>query len=375
MALTSRERLLRVLRHERTDRLPIVPTSIHPWHWCLEFDDYHPIVEVAKKHCDFFVSIGGNTGFLYGDPTTCERRSERRNLDDGIVETTTTIVTPKGDLTSVRRRMPDSGNWRMKAFVENEDDLDRLLSIPYRPFEPDLSGFFATREKIGDAGLAYYNGFSSPVTALGGMMSEDFRPVFFFTQPDRLRTIVETLAERAATLLAHLLKAGAGPVFRWYAMEPFTEPMMPPSFTDEFIVPYDTDLIRMIHDAGCYAIHHCHGRLGAAIERMVRVGYDGVDCVESPPANNVTLAEMFARAATAAGRDRPLFLWGYIQMDDLEHKSGDQIERQVAEAIEVGGTDGRYVLGQAASPYMAHVPPQMQANWIRMIEVGARLGR
>ncbi len=60
-------------------------------------------------------------------------------------------------------------------------------------------------------------------------------------------------------------------------------------------------------------------------------------------------------------------------MDDLEHKSGEQIERQVREAIEMGGTDGEYLLSQAASPYMAHVPPRMQANWIRMIETGARL--
>ena len=107
----------------------------------------------------------------------------------------------------------------------------------------------------------------------------------------------------------------------------------------------------------------------------VRVGYDGEDCVESPPANDVTLAEMFGKAQAAAGRDRALFLWGYIQMDDLEHKTGDEIEHQVKEAVEIGGTDGRYVLGQAASPYMAHVPKQMQANWIRMIEAGARHGR
>lgn len=373
MPLTSRERLLRVLRHEKTDRLPIVPTSIHPWHWCLEFEDYRPIVEAAKRHCDFFVSIGGDTGFLYGDPAACERRTERRDLGDGVRETTTTLVTPAGELTTVRRRTPDGGNWHVKALVESEADLERLLSIPYRPYEPDVSAFLAQREKIGEAGLAYYNGFHSPVTNLGATMSEEFRAILFFTQRARVKRIVETLAERAHHLLDYLLKAGVGPVFRWYAMEPFTPPMMPPSFTEELIVPYDLDLIRRIHAAGCYAIHHCHGRLGAMIEKMVRVGYDGVDCVESPPANDVTLAEMLNRADGASDRERPLFLWGYIQMDDLEHQSGDAIERLVREAVEMGGTDGRYVLGQAASPYMAHVPPRMQANWIRMIEAGARL--
>lgn len=371
MALTGRERLLRVLRHEKADRLPIVTTGLHPWHWSMEFPDYHPIVEVAKRHGEFMCSLGANTGFLYGDPSVCETRSERRELAEGAVERATTIATPKGEITAVRRRTPDGGNWRVKAYVECEEDLERLLSIPYTPPEPDLTDYFATREKIGDAGLAYFNGISSPVTVLGGVMSEEFRAIYFFTQQRRLREIVETMAERVHNLLDRLLAAGVGPVFRWYAMEPFTEPMMPPSFTDDFIVPYDTDLVRKIHDAGRYGVLHCHGRLGAMIEKMVRVGYDGVDCVESPPANDVTLAEMFAKAeATPCGR--ALFLWGYVQMDDLEHKSADDIDRLVREAVEVGGTDGRYVLGQSASPYMAHVPPRMQANWIRMIEAGAR---
>jgi len=238
MTLTSRERLLRVLRHEPTDRLPIVTTGLHPWHWSMDFPDYHPIVEVAKKHGDFVVSMGLNTGFLYGDPATCERRTERRELPDGSRETTTTIATPKGELTAIRRRLPDSGNWRVKAFVESEEDLEKLLSIPYEPFRPDASSFLAGRERIEDAGIAYFNGLHTPVGLLGGTMSEDFRAIFFFTQPKRLGEIVETMAERVHNTVDYLLAAGVGPAFRWYAMEPYTEPMMPPSFVEEFIVPY-----------------------------------------------------------------------------------------------------------------------------------------
>ncbi len=41
----------------------------------------------------------------------------------------------------------------------------------------------------------------------------------------------------------------------------------------------------------------------------------------------------------------------------------------------IGGTDALRLFGQAASPYMAHVPPQMQANWLRLLELGADLSR
>jgi uroporphyrinogen-III decarboxylase len=374
MPLTSRDRLLRVLRHEPTDRLPIAPMGMHPWHWSARYPDYQPIIEAAKRHCDFFVSMGLDTGLLYGDPSECEQTNERKELPDGSVEVTTTYLTPKGPVTSIRRRLPDSGDWRVKALIESEEDLERVLSIPYKPHRPDLSDFLAGREKIGDLGVAYLNGLHSPACLLGGAMSEEFRAIYFFTQPKRLHEILEQMAERVHAMVDYVLAAGVGPAFRWYAMESFTEPLMPPSFTDEFIVPYDVDLIRKIHAAGGYVAQHCHGRLGAMIEKMVRVGYDGVDCTESPPQNDVTLAEMLDRAKAAAGHDRALFFWGYVQMDDLEHKSGDEIEQEVREAIRMGGTDGRYVLSQAASPYMAHVPPRMQANWIRMLETGARCG-
>lgn len=372
MPLTSRERLLRVLRHEPTDRLPIVPMGMHPWHWSATYADYQPVLEVAKKHCDFMASAGLPTGLFYGDPDVVEVCHDRRPLPDGGNEVTTTYMTPKGPLQTIRRRVPDSGDWRVKSLIESEEDLEKALSIPYRPYRPDLSDLFALREKIGDAGVLYLNGFHSPVNTLGAAFSEEFRAIYFFTEQARVRKIVEEFVGRAHELLDYFLAAGLGPAFRWYAMESFTEPLMPPSFTEEFIVPYDRDLIAKIHKAGCGVAHHCHGRLGALIEKMVRCGYDGIDCAECPPQNDVTLTEMLARARAAAdGRERPLFVWGYIQMDDLEHKTPDQLERQIRDAIEQGGTDGLFLLSQAASPYMANVPKRMQENWTRMIEFGA----
>jgi len=40
----------------------------------------------------------------------------------------------------------------------------------------------------------------------------------------------------------------------------------------------------------------------------------------------------------------------------------------------MGGTDGRYVLGQAASPWSAEISQRTVDNWIRMIESGVKYG-
>ena len=365
---TPRERLLRVLRHEKTDRLPIVPTALTPFTWHVEFPVYRPVLEVAKKHCEFMANFGvpGSLGLC--DPEMLEMKTEKEEQGTRKVRTTT-LDTPKGPLTEVRIHDPEVGSWGTKKFyVENEDDLDKWDSLPYEPFRPTLEGLDEFDRTVGDAGLPYMNGVTNALTTAVGSLSEEFRAVFCFTQADRLRTMVEQAQERVRGFVEHLLDQGAGPVFRWYSIEPYVEPVMPPSFVKEFIVPYDKEIVKLIHDRGRYVVMHCHGRLRAQIEHIVEIGVDGVDCVECPPQNDATLSEMLELA------DRPLFLWGYIQFEDLARFSGDEIERKVREAVEMGGTDGRYVLGQAASPWSADISQRTVDNFIRMIEAGAKYG-
>jgi hypothetical protein len=40
----------------------------------------------------------------------------------------------------------------------------------------------------------------------------------------------------------------------------------------------------------------------------------------------------------------------------------------------MGGTDGRYVLSQAASPWMADLPGRTAENLVHMIEAGVKYG-
>ena len=365
---SPRERMLRVLRHEPTDRLPIVPTALTPFTWHVDFPVYHPVLEVAKKHCEFMAGFGlpGSLGLC--DPAVLDIKTDREEEGTRKIRTTT-LDAPRGPLTQVRIHDVEVGSWGTKKFfIENEDDLAKWESLPYEPFRPTLEGLDAFDAKVGDAGLPYLNGVTNALTTAVGSLSEEFRAIFCFTQPDRLRKMVERAQERVYQFVEHLLDQGGGPVFRWYSIEPYVEPVMPPSFVKEFIVPYDREVVKLIHDRGRHVIMHCHGRLKAQIKHIVEIGVDGVDCVECPPQNDATLAEMFELA------DGRLFLWGYIQFEDLARFSGDEIEQKVREAVEVGGTNGRYVLGQAASPWSADVSQRTVDNWIRMIEAGVKYG-
>jgi len=366
--ITHRERLQRLLRHEKTDRLPICPVGMSPFTWHADFPSYAPVLEVAARHCEFFAGFTLDRGFALCNPKILDMKTS--TVEEGERKTATTVLkTPGGGLTQVRVHDRSVGSWGMlKPFIENEDDLAKMESLPFEPFTPDLSGLPAFQARVGDAGLAYLNGVSNALLTATHGMSEEFRTVFCFSEPERLRKMVERSQERLLAYMTRILDAGAGPVFRLYSIEDFVEPMMPPSFVDEFIVPYDREVVKLIHSRGRHVAMHCHGRLAAQIERMLAIGIDGTDCSESPPQNDIDLAGMIARAE---GR---MFIWGYIQFETLARATPEEVDRLVREAVEAGGTEGKYVLSQAASPWMAELPGRTAENLIRMIEAGARYG-
>ena len=136
-----------------------------------------------------------------------------------------------------------------------------------------LDGIEEFKAQVGDAGLVYCNGITNALLLACWGMNEEFRTLFCFTEQDLLRKMVDAAQARLLEYTTKVLDAGAGPVFRFYSIEDFVEPMMPPRFVDEFIVPYDKEVIRLIHDRGCYAVMHCHGHLKEQIERMVKIGH------------------------------------------------------------------------------------------------------
>jgi uroporphyrinogen decarboxylase-like protein len=365
---SARERLLRMFRREKTDRLPISPTALTPFTWHTGFPVYHPVIELAKKHCEFMPGFGLPGSPSYLDPAVIKTTVKKE--EHGTRKTrTTTLQTPKGPLTQIQIHDEEVGSWgRQRFFVEDADDLAKWESLPADPYHPAIGGMAEFDAKVGDAGLPYLNGVQDALNTAVGMIGDNYRPLFCFTETERLRKMVDAAQERVYTYVKDLLEQDAGPVFRWYAIEPFVEPVMPPSFVKEFIVPYDREIVKLIHDHGKYVVMHCHGRLRAQIEHMCEIGIDGVDCVECPPQNDIALAEMMEIA------DGRLFLWGYIQFEDLARFSGDEIEAKVKEAVEMGGTDGRYMLGQAASPWSADISQKTVDNWILMIEAGVKYG-
>ena len=135
--MTSRERMLTAIRHEQPDRVPVSPFGL---------GHLDPKGEAARR----LISLTEpfiNGPVPGGDPilgTAVEAASQQ----DGDV-TITTYHTPAGDLVRRRRRTTVTSA-TIEFPLKTAADIEKVLSIPYEPPEPDVAPFLARKAEIGE---------------------------------------------------------------------------------------------------------------------------------------------------------------------------------------------------------------------------------
>lgn len=366
-AMTKKELLLATLKCEATGRVPISPLSINRFEWANDFPSYKKIIEAVDRVGAPIVKVPLDTAPFLCDPGETRVKTEKRmEGENEIIHQS--LMTPKGPLTSVSQRNPKvaGSSAAVKFMVENEEDVEKLLSLEqYGTHLPDVSPILARQREVGENGLCSVNGLRSPFLNPAHAFRYEYFLEFAFTHKDTIHELVSQYEKRLEILIRHLLDKGAGPVFRWYNIEGYTTPMMPPSFADEFIVPSDTRLIKLIHDAGCLVDNHCHGRLRDQAQNFLKMGVDCINCVEPPPANDIDLRELKEKTG---GK---ICFWGYIQWEDMERKSEVEIRRLTRDALDQSGGRG-FILSQAASAYASEISPTFERNLLAMIDEGAK---
>jgi hypothetical protein len=98
VAISPRERLLRVLRHQKTDRLPICPVGMSPFTWHMDFPAYRPVLEAAGRYCEFMVGFPLDIGLAYCDPKALGMTSSV--VENGERKTRTTVLRTTESMTN-----------------------------------------------------------------------------------------------------------------------------------------------------------------------------------------------------------------------------------------------------------------------------------
>jgi len=379
--LSARERLLRTLRGEPTDRIPIFPpvawrpglddAADPPEPWMAEpaFQDLIPLVEA---HGDPFVPIDAfgtlsDRRFFQIPDRYIEELPSQPHADQWHTRRYV-VHTPDGDLRTVGEGQGNGRcNWCVEPLVKSREDVDKLLSVPFECPEPDVAGFTEARERVGEAGLLQI-GVSSPVAAVWQLV--DFERFTRWCVQDRgLVLELERVAqERTLARLRQLVDAGlaADTVLLVGGSELCTPPLMGVADYDELVAPFEAELCGLWHEAGGWVRVHCHGKVGEVFNRIVGVGADCVDPMEPPPEGDLPLCEARIRSL---GRTT---LMGNIDYTRLVLGTPDEVEQLVRQAIEQGGPD-HFILYPTAQACEG-MTQRHSGNCVRYIEAGLRYG-
>jgi len=377
--MTSKQRLWAALNGEQPDRVPI--WVLYPRERLGSYVDvytqpsYAPIIGDIRSKTDWLDRRSIPSAPYYTAAAEIEREVE---VGDGWTITRSTLHTPKGDLTSEHRQDEENAaGARTEHYCKTIDDLDKVLSIPYQPIDPDMTAFHEAAGKLGDDGLMMVN-MGMPIGAAYGLAHPENFALWTLTERKRLLHFTHTIYERAVEFWQKALDAGAGPVFFAVGTEFVAPPMCSPKSFDALITPFDAPLFDMIHSHGGRVIVHHHGNISGILERIADLGADGIQPIEEPPIGNCTFADAKRRIGVGSDRDettgRGVCLVGTVQYDDFERLTPDEMEALVKRQIGDAAPGGGLILAPTAGPYAANLTERQQANHLRFIEAGHKWG-
>ena len=408
--MTSRERILTVLRGDLPDRVPVWQWGVHPW-----LTGVHPSIQpvvdafLARGDTIHWWSPGAATFLTASDQLTVTGAQQPSELPD-FDQHTATYHTPAGDLTEITyASRTGKPGYRKKYLLETEADVAKLLSVPYVPHRPDCAAFHAIDRELGDSGLPMVSLPADPMYYVNNLIGSETFAYWSVDKRALVDDLIHEFARRIRDWTSWVISQGVGPLFGYVGPELCIPPLQSPRDFEQWVIGPNSELHDLIHRAGGYVFVHCHGKVGytplssavdppgrsplpfegrgaggigsrneepgpggrkGILEGFVTMGTDALHPIEPPPMGDVTLPEAKARV----GRD--LTIVGNIQHHDLCTMPEDLFREMVAETMRVGKEGGRFILSPTATPFgWPTMDDRTRSNHLAMLEVGLQLGR
>lgn len=370
--MTSRQRLTTALTLGQPDRVPVSLYLLNPYDerdWRYHDPTFQEVLALARQTSDTFgLTYPDGLGLFYAAPGsiphTVTVRQYRlgqlirefsveggpprygdptRDITDGEVDRTfeeTVVETPKGTITSVIRR--DQGVdtvWVVKHFVENQQDLEAFLSLPYEPPQADASAALMLDEQLGDRGIAGFY-MDDPLLPAVDLFGTQAFLELAIVDTKLIRRLLDFFQERLLPIYESLGKQVQGTFFRIAGPEYVGVPMMAPRYFREFVVPYCQELVEVVRRSGNFACIHMHGRLRDNLAHIAAIDPHALEPIECLPYStaDVTLAEVKERVGDQ------ICLMGNIQEALLDLGTPHEVRAQVLQAIEEGAAGGGFIL-------------------------------
>lgn len=367
--MNPRERILRTMRGEKADRVPLVL----PGFSYRSRDDLKKINdplrrEIAERiidETDFKVNIPSHMNRLLVTPPQ-RITHESKVLPNGKRRTIGKIHTPLGELTYVSDRYPHIGtSWWVKYPVESKEDIKKIASVPWElPEKLSPPNIGNLPDEFSERGIIA-SGASSPFVCVSAMMKYEWFLELCATDLELIKELTEICRQRILDCVKVVLSKPGIEYFKMGGSEWVTPPMASPMIYDTLVQEQGKSIVDYVHKNSSAVVHiHCHGSVRHALARMIERGVDYTEPVEPPPDGDITMAEA---KELAAGR---ITLGGNVECRVLCNESEDTVEEAVRAAFE-GGKE-RFVLRPSDFPSPV-LGEKEYKNYMRMIDVWEEL--
>ncbi len=345
--MTSRERLLAAARHEKVDRVPVAPFGLG------RLPSDGAVTRELISRTDPFLTCGIGNPFL-------GKAARAETVRDGST-TVTTWHTPLGDLVH-KRACTDITSATVEFPLKTAEDIEKLLSIPFEPVEPNPTAFLELKKELGEEGLALA-GLGTAVCLPAAWFSPEDFCLLWADAPDAMQHLVDIAAERLNDFVLKACRAGVVD-YRLVGGE-YVTVQLGPSAVPGLLRRPDAELVEIIHRHGGIAYYHNHGPSMQFLDDFADLDIDYLDPLEAPPWGDADLAE-----AARVLRGRVCMVGNLDDMEVVERLPEANVKTIAAERLEAAGTRGFVLGGTASGTYTERAA----RNFMAMVDVAEAFG-
>jgi uroporphyrinogen-III decarboxylase len=365
--MTSRERILHILKGEQPDQVPwcgdldywansLIKRGLKPQGF-IQSDDY------IQWHRDLDVGfyLQGNFPFkqILDQCEVIEWNEGHKRYKE--------IKTPLGSIRECWEYIPSSyTEGPIEHFLKTEADIPVLKYIYSNTrFEPDYDFAAKRKQQVGDQGVVLCYLPKSPFMHLlaleAGIMAVT---TIALTLPEEFLELLEVM-KKAFDQAAQI--AVESPAEVLMIPENLSSEMVGPDFFELYMRAYQEEWTAKIRKAGKYSFIHIDGSLAGLLKQEASVGFSVLEALTPHPVGDLRWEEL----ADFAG-DSQSILWGGIPGAYFTpNVSEEEFERHVKHMLDIMVKEPRYVLGVADQ-----VPPDgLESRVKRVAQLVNEFGR
>lgn len=358
--MTSRERLLTALKGSIPDRLPVTTHHVQPYfldkymggitgpefYDRFGFDPTEWVFVQKPSTADEYFDPEHEHGLFEATRISSDNwriHAEVIGQDSEYTTTRYSFVTPKKTLTTVLKSAGYT-SWIIECLVKEKSDIDIIGEYCTTP-ACDVDAVNRQVDKAAGRGLVrshvpYFDVYGQPGCWQDAACLYGIQELILETydDPQWVHAFLNILQERKKVFLTtskgakyDLLELGGGHA---------SSTVISPKIFDEFVAPYDGELIELAHEAGQRIVYHTCGGMMAFLERIADMNPDAMETfTPKDMGGDAILSEAKRRIG-----DRVCMIGGFDQFHYLVGCTPEETRAAVRRCFEEAGQNGGYIL-------------------------------